>query len=388
MRRIVFIAVLVAIALGAWRVLQRPASELSSVAQSVPAAAQPPTLPVSSVLQVRPTVSSPTIPSQPTSTSGWAPRASAAVAVFRAGHDYATLWRSLNGATASAEGLYLEAEIYAHCARRAENDPQARDSERARFTASLAGRTVNATQRLAAYERLNADPCAGLDLGTFDAGTLRRMVTAAADAGDARARAWQLAQRVEETRENVTDRRPRGYELAAADFAEARQLLASRDPGVIEDLQGILSSTLQHGSIQLDGMPVDPAAFHSALTLLACEAGASCGPDSPQLLRECAYQGRCAVDTVYEYMYYYGSAPAEAQLIDNYRARLSAMLASGDLSALTRVDVPAPPGYTMVFGGRRYVDVPPTVSPVPAVASPVSPPSPQPDSPQPKSMAS
>jgi hypothetical protein len=214
------------------------------------------------------------------------------------------------------------------------------------------------------------------------------MVAAAADAGDARARAWQLAERVERSREDVADRKPHGYELTAADFDEARQLLASRDPGVIEDLQGILSSTLQHGSIQLDGMPVDPAAFHSALTLLACEAGASCGPDSPQLLRGCAYQGRCAVGTVYEYMYYYGSAPAEAQLIDDYRARLSAMLASGDLSALTRVDVPALPGYTMVFGGRRYVDVPPAVSSAPAMASPVAPPSPEIHSPQPKSSAS
>jgi hypothetical protein len=309
------------------------------------------------------------------------------MAIFRSGRDYATLWRSLRGSAVSAEGLYLQAEIYARCAARAEPEPHERETELARFTASLAGRVTNASQRLGAYEKLNVEPCAGLDLGAFDSDTLHRMVAAAAEAGDARARAWQLAERVERTRDDLVDRRPRGYELSAADFEEARQLLASRDPGVIEDLQGILSSTLQHGSIQLDGTPVDPAAFHSALTLLACEAGASCGPDSPQLLRECAYQGRCAVGTVYEYMYYYGSAPAQAQLIDNYRARLSAMLASGDLSALTRADVPAPPGYTMVFGGRRYVDVPPAASPVPA-AAPAVPPPPQADPPQPKSLAS
>jgi hypothetical protein len=98
---------------------------------------------------------------------------------------------------------------------------------------------------------------------------------------------------------------------------------------------------------------VDQAAFHTALTLLACDAGAACGADSPMLLQNCAARGRCAAGSVYDYLYYYENSPADAQLIDSYRRTLQAMLNGGDLSALTWSPLPPVPGFSMVFGGRR-----------------------------------
>jgi len=143
--------------------------------------------------------------------------------------------------------------------------------------------------------------------------------------------------------------------MSAADFEQARELLASGDPGVIEDLNGLLASSLQHGTVQLAGQPIDQSAFHSALTLLACDAGARCGPDSPALLRDCAYRNRCAAGTVSESMFYYDTSPAQAQLIDQYHRALLAMMNAGDFSGLTLANVDRVPGYSMVFGGHRVV---------------------------------
>jgi hypothetical protein len=315
-------------------------------------------LPVASVLRVRPsaspTMAAPTTPATRVSTES--PR----MRQFRDGVDYASLYRSLDGDT-SPEALYLQAEIYAKCANHGDESEQARAEERQRFVAALA-RDANAAKRIDAFDRMHRDPCQGLDLGGFDAKELMRMVGAAADAGDARARAWQMAERIEGEyyAKQRVDRSSSGYRVTAADFDEARRLLASGEPGVIEDLQGVLSSSLERGIVQLDGQPVDQAAMNSALTLLACAAGANCGPDAPSLLRDCTYRGRCAAGTVSEYMFYYESSPAQAQLIDRYYRELLAMMNARDFSGLTLADVERVPGFSMTFGGRRVLwDAPP-----------------------------
>jgi len=251
----------------------------------------------------------------------------------------------------TAENLYARAEIYWRCARTQYRE-QAAAEKRAQFVHWLADRDpANMQQRLAAYDRAAVDACNGLAIGPFDEATMRRMLAEAAEAGDVRAQAWQLAERIE--RKRYDDPRSSGYEVTATDFEQALRLIESGDPDVIADLQGVLSSTLQNAGIRIGGVPIDQGAFHAALDLLACDAGGQCGPDTPQLLRECAYQGRCAAGTVYEYTFYYGSSPATAQTIDAYRRQLGAMMAAGDLSQLTRVDEAGVSGYSMTFGGRR-----------------------------------
>ena len=56
-----------------------------------------------------------------------------------------------------------------------------------------------------------------------------------------------------------------------------------------------------------------------ALTLVACDLGASCGPDSQRLAMQCAMQGYCAANNLYDYTYFYESAPYQAQLMEQYR---------------------------------------------------------------------
>lgn len=255
---------------------------------------------------------------------------------FRAKRDYRALHGALQSATPTPEVLYLRAELYRRCSRAegktATDAARERSEERQRFANGLVQGGGNSAQRLEAYDKLNVDLCAGLDLGTFSEETLQRMVADAANAGDPRAQAWQLAERIERTR-FAGSNDAMGYDISDQEFEQMRRLMATRDPEVILDLQGVLSSCLQHGSVRFNGEPVDQENFFAALTLLACDAGADCGPESQTILMNCAYRGRCLAGTVSDYMYFYQTSPAGAQQIDTYLRAWQAMLNAGDLSA-------------------------------------------------------
>jgi hypothetical protein len=327
-------------------------------ATSAPAASvtAPTTLPVDSVLRVRPQATA-AVTTTPPAGRTLAKPVSPLVAQFRSKRDFAGLYAVVQQSAPTPEVLYLRAELYRACARDAGKAPAERASERAatraKFVAGL-GENVDARRRIDAFDALNADPCSGLDIGTFDPAEMTRLVAAAADAGDPRAQAWQLAERIERAGNEGRPTSPGGYAVDQAAFDDMRRLMSAGDPEVVLDLQNVLSSSLQHGSLRLNGQPIDPQAFHSALTLLACDLGADCGSDAQPLLANCAFRGRCAASTLYEYMYYYESSRADAQQIDAYRRAWQAMLNAGDLSGLTLTPVDGMPGYTMTFGGRRH----------------------------------
>lgn len=156
-------------------------------------------LPVESVLRVRPNVAADAAATPAPVAASRRATESPLLAQFRDRADYASLYRSTENESAP-EALYLRAEIYSICANhsgKSEQDTEAdRAEKRAKFASALQGGSPVTAQRLEAYDRFNRDPCVGLDLGKFDPKTLAEMVARAAQAGDPRAQAWQLAQRV------------------------------------------------------------------------------------------------------------------------------------------------------------------------------------------------
>jgi hypothetical protein len=229
-----------------------------------------------------------------------------------------------------------------------------------KFEATLLPTQRNASERLAAFDKINDDPCAGLagELGEFSQERLDRLLEQAKAAGDPRASSWLLAREVEgryhaAQRSRATDPNvPRGYVLSDPEFAEVTGLLRTRDPEVLRDMQGILSSTIHNATILLDGEPVDPRAMNAALTLVACDLGARCGPESPDVLFNCAHRGECGAATVYDHTFFYGASPAQAQMIDGYRNSLLNMFRTGDFSSLG-IARGTPNGSSTVYGGRR-----------------------------------
>ncbi len=180
------------------------------------------------------------------------------------------------------------------------------------------------------------------------------MLDVAASAGDPRAQAWRLAQSIE--REFFdTQARPSGYAVSDQQMESIRRLLAFGDSGVLVDLQGILSSTLRDANLRMgpDNERVDSSAMASALTLVACDLGASCGADSQRLLMQCAMQGYCAASNLYDHTYFYDSPPYQAQLMEQYRRALLQMVNDRDFSGLRLVREPTTPGMSSIRSGRR-----------------------------------
>jgi hypothetical protein len=123
----------------------------------------------------------------------------------------------------------------------------------------------------------------------------------------------------------------------------------------VTDLQGILSSTLLGATLRLGpgNEPVDSNAMASALTLVSCDLGAPCGADAQRLLMQCAMLGYCAASNLYDFTYFYESAPYHAQLMEQYRQALLQMARDHDFSGLRVAREPGSPGMTFIRGGLR-----------------------------------
>ena len=272
--------------------------------------------------------------------------------------DYASLYRKIVN-DPSAEATYIRAEIYSRCARRKDGvlpagGTEATAARRSKFVAGMVPGTPNASVRLDAFEKLNADPCVGVDAGEFSAQELASLIDRAANAGDPRAQAWRLAELVEgnyhaDLRSGVNRA---GYAISQDDLQQMRQLLATGSPEILQDLQGLISSSQENGVLLLNGTPIDPYAMHGALTLLACDVGAACGENAPRILSECAYRGQCGARSIYEYAANQMS-PAELQVIGEYHRLLLSMLDRRDFSGLTLSTGATNPGASIVFGSRR-----------------------------------
>jgi hypothetical protein len=320
------------------------------------ATSAPRTLPPDSVLQVRPQTQAASSPSLAVTTISRR-KVSDDLAQYRSGKNLAELYNRLQSKPDTAEVLYLKAAIYARCSIRGKSGTKPTAEERAakreQFVASLAPGSKDQAQRIDAYDRMMADPCEGLDLGVYDANTLARMLTAAADAGDVAAQAWLLADQAEHRTPAEIGQATHGTAITPANFDQFRTLLATGDPQVIQYLGGALSSTPEQGEVRLDGESFDPQAMHTALQLLACDAGAECGPDSRALLQACAMRGQCSASNLYDYAYFYGESPNASQLVDGYRQSLARMISTGDFSGLVLSPVQPFPDYMFQFGDLR-----------------------------------
>jgi hypothetical protein len=353
MRKFLWLAIVVAGIVLATVLMARP--DVAPAAASKRAAAgESGDLPASSVLRINPR-SSPGAPAPGPART--VPVVAADIAQLRSRKGWAELYARVSAGPQTPEALYIQAEIYSRCAKRppAGNAPAPvpQADAREKFIASLKG-DPNGEQRIAAYEKTKTDACEGLALGDFSKEKVAQMVAAAAAAGDPRAQAWQLARLIEGAYYDVQPH-PQGYAVSDEQMESIRRLLASGDPGVLVDLQGILSSTLVDGNLRMgpNNERVDSNAMAAALTLVACDLGAQCGPDSQRLLMQCAMQGYCAANNMYDYTYFYESSPFQAQLMEQYRQALLQMANNRDFSGLRLIREPTTPGISYVRGGRR-----------------------------------
>ncbi len=350
MRKLLAILLAFAVFLGVYAML-KPVDPVRPAEPSQVSAAPATDLPAASVLRINPRSAQAAPPARGAAKS--TPIVSADLAQLRQRKGWAELYRRLASGPQTPEVLYIEAEIYSRCATRSQAAQAPQAAAREKFIANLKA-DPNGEQRLAAYEKTKLDPCESLAVGEFSKERLAQMIATGAAAGDPRAQAWQLSREIEGAYFEAQPR-PLGYSVSDEQMESIRHLLASGDPAVLNDLQGILSSTLLDASLRMgaDNERVDSSAMAAALTLVACDLGAPCGPDSQRLLTQCAMQGYCAANNLYDYTYFYDSSPFQAQLMERYRQALLQMASARDFSGLRLVREPNTPGMSMVRGGRR-----------------------------------
>ena len=262
--------------------------------------------------------------------------------------EYKSIYEKLKASPSrTAEENYVLAEILENCANVTDRRPPRKsgwklggEDARARFAATLGARDPNRDKRMAAFERINVDPCAGFEEIDTTEKEIRALLEQAA-ATDAKAKASLLLRELEgPARDGIYP------PVSEKQLATIREVLASGDPRALVDIVGVFALHLRDFSVRTgdDEAPLEYWAMHGAATLAACELGYPCGPDSRFLLEACALQGQCDAANYRDYWFFYYSSPSTSQRTSQYHANLMRGIREGDWSYFTFHRSP-PPGY-------------------------------------------
>jgi hypothetical protein len=241
----------------------------------------------------------------------------------------------------TAEGQFLLYRILRACATVADRKgpapvtPSRLAERRDEILASLPEGDPRRAQRSAAFERITADQCVGLGGITMTEADLAQMLRNAVAGGDPKARAWQVEQDMLQERRSAAGQPGRsGPTLSDPQLDTLRSAIASKDPEAMVIAGRVLASPFRDMSVRVDQEPVENRVFANAWQLLACEYGYPCDENNARVLNGCAFQGHCGVASYPDYLFYYGSSPYDAQLLDRYRTILRQAVDSGDWTAI------------------------------------------------------
>jgi hypothetical protein len=271
---------------------------------------------------------------------------------------YERLKASAEGAT--PEGAYVLYEIAQRCATVSDRPSRRNfaaaakplEQRREEFLAAIPPTDPLRDKRIAAFEDVNINKCAGFEGFTLTQAELGKMLGDAASAGNPNARALQLEQEVQAARRGRWD----AGTLTDAQLESLKQVLATRDPAAMLTAGRLLANPYNDLTLRLgpDGQVVEPRALANAWQVLACSYGYPCGEGNPRLLAACAYQAHCNASNLPDYLSYYGSSPHDSQLISQYQTLLRNAIETGDWSQLAVSRGPRPPGVPgLPPGGRR-----------------------------------
>jgi hypothetical protein len=274
---------------------------------------------------------------------------------------YERLRNSPEGQT--PEGWYVMYEMLRRCATvtdrtaRGPAMPRAGDPKRDEFIAAIAPTDPLRDKRIAAFDDVTANRCAGMEAVTITQADLDKMLAGAASGGDPKAQALSLEQGLWAERRAAGSAGHWGRDsvtLSDAQVQDLQRLAASRDPEAMLIAGRVLSNTWHDLTLRIgpDNQPIEQRAFLQAWQLLACDYGYPCGDTNPRVLAGCAYQGHCNAGSLSDYLYYYGASPNDSQLMSQYRAILQNAISTRDWSQVNVVRGPRPPGIAGGgFGG-------------------------------------
>jgi hypothetical protein len=351
------LGLMVAFVAGAWMALRPPdLPELPSEPGQAPAVAQPrasarvptqPKLTAASVLAIDPRAG----PAR----GSVAPRATL-FTEYLAAKQYKPIYDRLKSSPEgqTAEGWYVMYEMLRKCATITERTSRApivrsTDQKRDEFVASIPGNDPQRDKRIAAFDDVAANRCAGMEGVTIAQADLNKLLANAAGAGDPKAQALAIEQELWAARRASGPDGRWGRDTVTVSDAQVeslRQIATTRDPEAMLIAGRILSNSWADFSMRIgpDNQLVEQRAFMQAWQLLACDYGYPCGENNPRVLSACAYQGHCNTTSLPDYLFYYGASPHDSQLLSQYREVLRTAVESGNWSQVSVVRGPAPAG--------------------------------------------
>ena len=348
---------------GAWMALRPPefpeASpapvEASAVAGVKAAAMVAPTkLGAQTVLSIDPRAN-------PAKSGVATPRATLFAEYLKAKH-YRALYERLKSSPQgqTPEGEYVLYEILRKCATITERTTRApivrtADQKRDEFVAAIPMGDPQRDKRIAAFDDVTTNRCAGMEGVTITQADLNKMLANASAGGDPKAQALAMEQELWAARRASGPEGRWGRDSVTVSDAQVeslRQIVATRDPEAMVIAGRILANSWHDFSMRIgaDNQLVEQRAFNQAWQLLACDYGYPCGEDNARVLTACAYQGHCNAASLSDYMFYYGSSPYDSQLLSQYREVLRNAIETGNWAQLNVVRGPVPPGTgRMIF---------------------------------------
>ena len=240
------------------------------------------------------------------------------------------------------EQQWMLSRILYRCGRVDPKEPQPKNASykpvpaedaRAKFIASLDPDDPDYAKRVASYDSIRRDHCAGVADSRISHDDWRGMVQLAAEAGSPRARIDLMRDDVlEQSRVKQMAGTYSPPDLSSQQVEALKEAMTSGDPYAIDNGADLMVGPYANFSLRdAQGRPLDFNAFRDAATLLACDAGYPCR-DSPAMDQACALVGHCAADNLRDYIMYYRSSPYQSQLIAQYQGSLGVALSRGDWS--------------------------------------------------------
>jgi hypothetical protein len=248
----------------------------------------------------------------------------------------------------SPEGWYAKYVILRSCAsvtdrQRGGPRPATPEERRQRFLSGLSEIDTQRPLRIAAFEQLDENRCVGLEQITTTESELSQLLAAAANAGDAKAKAlrverdmWSAYRASGGGANGAREDGPGLPALTDAQIESLKTVLLSKDPEAMIIAGRVLANSIDNLTLQMgpDWQYIDQNAFYNAWQLLGCDFGMDCGGSHARVLSSCAYQGYCGASSLSDNLYFYGNSPFQSQLLERYRAVLRQAVETGDWSQL------------------------------------------------------
>ena len=252
------------------------------------------------------------------------------------------------------DGKLVLYEVLRYCATITEGRRpgyRAQPPKREDFMAGIATTDPLREKRMAAYEELSVDQCAGFGEVSITQADLMKLLSDSAAGGNPQAQALSLEQQLWAQRRGGAGAPNVGVTLTDAQVENLRQIMGTRDPEAIRVAGRIMANHWNDYALRVgpEQQPVEPRAFMNAFLVLSCEYGAPCGADTPRMLQACAFQGHCDAQNYPDFLFYYGSTPHDSQMLVQYRGLVRNAIETGDWSQIQVVRGLPPAGNRVTF---------------------------------------